>query len=49
MHAKGEVTGNQGTVLHLGMYEPDKLEDWSPGSSKGLAKDDQGNIYKVAF
>ena len=49
LHAKAEVTGNQGTVLHVEMYKPDKVEDRSPGSIKGVAKDDKGNIYKVAF
>jgi len=51
LYAKAEVTGNQGTVLHVQMYKPEpvKVEAQSTANIKGVAKDDQGNIYKVAF
>jgi len=51
LHAKAEVTGNRGTVLHVEMYKPEpvRAEAQSAASIKGVAKDDKGNIYKVAF
>jgi hypothetical protein len=53
LHAKAAITGNQGTVLHVEMYKPDnaggRAEEQSAANIKGVAKDDRGNIYKVAF
>lgn len=49
LHAKAEVIGNQGTVLHVEMYKPDREEEESPANVKGVAKDEKGNIYKLAF
>jgi hypothetical protein len=51
LHAKAEVTGNRGTILHVEMYKPEPVgaEAQSAASIKGVAKDDKGNIYKVAF
>jgi hypothetical protein len=43
------VTGNRGTVLNVELYKPDKVENTTAAAIKGVAKDDKGNIYKVAF
>jgi len=48
-YARAEITGNRGTVLHVELYVPDQREEQSIASIKGVAKDDNGNIYKIAF
>jgi hypothetical protein len=48
-YVRAEITGNWGTVLHAELYEPDKIEQQGIASIKGVAKDDKGNIYKIAF
>jgi hypothetical protein len=49
LYARAEITGNRGTVLHAELYKPDKVEQQDIASIKGVAKDDKGNIYKIAF
>jgi lysozyme family protein len=49
LYARAEITGNRGTVLHAELYKPDKIEQQDIASIKGVAKDDKGNIYKIAF
>jgi len=50
LYAKSELKGNQGTVLYAELYKPDKIQDQqNVASIKGVAKDDKGNIYKIAF
>jgi hypothetical protein len=49
LYARSVVTGNRGTVLNVELYKPDKVENTTAAAIKGVAKDDKGNIYKVAF
>ena len=51
LYARAEITGDQGTHLHAELYKPDsvKVEEQTISSIKGVAKDDKGNIYKIAF
>ena len=53
LYAKAEIAGDRGTVLHAELYRPDRLvterEPQSVASIKGVAKDDKGNVYKIAF
>ncbi len=48
-YARVEITGTRGSVLHAELYEPDNTEQQTLASIKGVAKDDKGNIYKIAF
>ena len=48
-YAKVEITGTRGSVLHAELYKADSVEQQSLASIKGVAKDDKGNIYKIAF
>ncbi|MGB9406332.1 MAG: hypothetical protein WCA89_02285 [Terracidiphilus sp.] len=48
------LTGNQGTVLQVEMYRQEHGSDTDPNSAapldiKGVAKDSNGNIFKMAF
>ena len=49
LYARAVLTGNRGTILNVELYKPDKVRDTAVGAIKGVAKDDKGNIYKVAF
>lgn len=50
LYARAALTGTRGTTLNVEMYKPDNMvENTSVGAIKGVAKDDKGNIYKVAF
>jgi hypothetical protein len=49
LYARAEITGNRGPVLHAELYKPDKIEQQDIASIKGVAKDDEGNLYKIAF
>ncbi len=49
LYARAVLTGNRGTTLNVELYKPDKVENTTIGAIKGVAKDDKGNIYKVAF
>jgi len=49
LYARLDFTGDRGTVMHAEFYKPDKAEEQSVASIRGVAKDDKGNIYKVAF
>lgn len=49
LYATAEMTGNRGTVLHAELYKPDKVEQQPVSNIKGVAKDDKGNVYKIAF
>src|SRR5208283_1619550 len=42
-------TGNRGTVLNVELYKPNSVENTTTAAIKGVAKDNKGNIYKVAF
>jgi hypothetical protein len=49
LHAEAKLTGDRGNVLNVELYRPpDEHPGSVPGSIKGVAKDTQGNIYKVA-
>jgi lysozyme family protein len=49
LYARAVLTGNRGTVLNVELYKPDKVENTTVAAIKGVAKDNKGNIYKVAF
>jgi len=49
LYARAVLAGNRGTTLRVELYKPDRIENTSVGMIKGVAKDDKGNIYKVAF
>jgi hypothetical protein len=49
LYARAVLTGNRGTILRVELYKPDRVENTTIGAIKGVAKDDKGNIYKVAF
>lgn len=49
LYARAVLTGNHGTILNVELYKPDKVENTTVGAIKGVARDDKGNIYKVAF
>jgi hypothetical protein len=49
LYARAVLTGNQGTILNVELYKPDNVENNTPASIKGVATDNKGNIYKVAF
>lgn len=49
LYARAALTGSRGTLLNVELYKPDRVENTSVGAIKGVAKDDKGNIYKVAF
>jgi hypothetical protein len=44
LYARAEITGNRGTVLHAEVLEQNDIS-----RIKGVAKDDKGDIYKIAF
>jgi hypothetical protein len=41
--------GNKGTNLNLEMYKSDSNKEETAAASKGVVKDDKGNIYKVTY
>jgi len=43
------VTGDGGTVLDGEIYKPDSDKDATLGPVKGVAKDNNSNVYKVTF
>jgi hypothetical protein len=43
---RAEVTGNRGTVLHMEMYQTPEGETLD---IRGVAQDNNGNLYKVVF
>jgi len=49
LYARAPLTGNRGTALNVELYKSDQVENTTVGAIKGVAKDDKGNIYKVAF
>ena len=49
LYARAALTGSRGTLLNVELYKPDRVENTAVGAIKGVAKDDKGNIYKVAF
>lgn len=49
LYARAVLTGNRGTILNVELHKPDIVENTPVGAIKGVAKDDKGNIYKVAF
>src|SRR5208337_3563936 len=49
LYARAVVTGNRGTVLNVELYKPNSVENTTTAAIKGVAKDNKGNIYKVAF
>lgn len=49
LYARSVVTGNRGTFLNVEMYKPNSVENTTTAAIKGVAKDNKGNIYKVAF
>jgi hypothetical protein len=45
-----ELAGNQGTLLDIEWYEYAFGNDETAGiATKGIAKDNKGNIYKLSF
>lgn len=49
LYARALLKGDAGTTLHVELYKPDRVENTTIGAIRGVAKDDKGNIYKVAF
>lgn len=47
--ARAEITGDRGTRLQIEMYRPVGEGGDVPVNFRGVARDNQGNIYKVAF
>lgn len=48
-YARAVVTGNKGTVLNVEMYKPNNEENNTPSAIKGVAKDNNNNVFKLAF
>lgn len=50
LYAQALLSGNQGTVMNVEMYQPERehAEDIA-ASIKGVAKDNKDNIYKITF
>ena len=48
-YARAVVTGNKGTVLNVEMYKPSNEENNTPSAIKGVAKDNNNNVFKLAF
>jgi hypothetical protein len=48
LYGRSTLTGNKGTTLNVEMYKPDS-EDKTIAATKGVAKDNNGNVYKLAF
>jgi hypothetical protein len=48
-YARALVTGNKGTVLNVEMYKPNNEENNTPSAIKGVAKDNNNNVFKLAF
>jgi hypothetical protein len=46
-YVQAELTGNQGTKLHVEMYWPPSQDRDAVVPGKGVATDNHGNIYKV--
>jgi hypothetical protein len=44
LYARATVTGNMGTVLHAEFSN----ENNAPGNTKGVAEDNNGNVFKVS-
>jgi hypothetical protein len=50
LYGRAVVAGNRGTTLTLEIYKPDvESERVSVGLIKGVAKDSNDNLYKIAF
>jgi hypothetical protein len=49
LYVRSVATGNRGTVLNIEMYRPDQQETNIPASIKGVARDNHGNVFKIAF
>jgi hypothetical protein len=49
LYARALVTGNKGTLLNVEMYKPNNEESNTPSAIKGVAKDNNNNVFKVAF
>jgi hypothetical protein len=49
LYARAVITGNRGTILSVEMYRSLDQAQNKAGALKGVAKDNQGNIYKLAF
>lgn len=53
LYGRGSLTGNGGSTLKVEFYRPQEGDgsagNSGAGSVKGVAKDDQGNVYKVTF
>ena len=50
MYARGQAKGDRGTVLDVELYRPtDVPNDAGAAGTKGVAKDGNGNIYKLTL
>jgi hypothetical protein len=49
LYGRAVVSGDRGTVLNVEIYKPDTSKDATVSSIKGVAKDNNSNIYKVTF
>lgn len=47
--ARAKITGDRGTQLQIEMYRPVGEGGDVPVNFRGVARDSQGNIYKVVF
>jgi hypothetical protein len=48
IYAQALLTGNRGTKLNVEMYRTEADDPGRLGVLRGVAKDDKGNIYKIA-
>ena len=49
IYDRGVAAGSRGTVLDVEMFVAEAGGEHTPSVMKGVAKDNQGNIYKLAF
>lgn len=49
LYGRGTATGNSGTLLSFEIYRPEDAENVPHGSVKGVAKDNNGNVYKLSI
>lgn len=50
LYAQAVLSGNQGTVINVEMYEPERDHTGEVAATiRGVAKDNKDNIYKVTF
>jgi hypothetical protein len=48
-YARAVAMGNQGLVLNVEMFRPDIVQENTPHTLLGVAKDNKNNVYKLVF